>query len=50
MLEIYRNLKEMYKEYVIFMINGKFIEVYNRDAIVINRLMGYKLMLYEKHI
>ena len=50
MLGIYRNLKEIYKEYVIFMINGKFIEVYNRDAIVINRLMGYKLMLHEKHI
>ena len=45
MLEDYRKLKIVYKDYVIMMINGKFMEVFNKDAVVINRLIGYKLMV-----
>ena len=50
MIELHKNLKEIYKDYVILMIKGNFVETFNKDAIVINGLIGYKLMVYKKYI
>ena len=50
MLEKYKELNKIYENYVILIVNGKFLETFNKDAIVVNRLVGYKLMIYRKYV
>lgn len=50
MLEKYYRLKVLYKNYVVLIKNGNFFEVFNKDAIVMNRIFGYKVMFYKKYL
>lgn len=48
MLEKYYNYKIKYKNYIILIKSGNFYEVLEKDALIINKLLGYKIKRFSK--
>ena len=43
MLEEYYGYKLKYKDYIVMIKSGNFYEILDKDAVIINKLLGYKL-------
>lgn len=48
MLEKYYNYKIIYKDYMIFIKSGNFYELFEKDALIINKILGYKIKRFSK--
>lgn len=48
MLEKYYDCRVKYKDYVILIKIGNFYEVFEKDAIILNTLLGYKIKRFSK--
>lgn len=48
MFEKYYDCKVKYKDYIILIKVGNFYEAFEKDAIILNRLLGYKVKRFSK--
>lgn len=49
-INIIKNVKQIHKEYVIFIRVGNFFNCYGRDAYIVSDLFGYKINIIEDNI
>lgn len=49
-INIVKNVKEIHKDYVVFIKIGNFYNCYGRDAYIISYLFGYKISILENNI
>ena len=50
MLETYYKYRVIYKDYILFIKVGNFYEVFDKDAIIISKLLNYKIKFIKNNI